>query len=494
MSKSFAPIAALLLSVALLLMGNGLQGTLLPVRANIEAFSQLDIGVMGSVYFLGFAIGCYFGPYLVRRVGHIRTFAAMVAIASSVVLAHSLIVESLSWWVMRGMTGLCFAVLYLVIESWLNAKATNENRGLVFSAYTIVNLTVITIGQMMLVLDSPGAFTLFAISSILVSLAAVPIAVTKAEAPPPIKSVSIRLGRLYRLSPVGVITCLGVGLSNGAFWSLAPVFAQERLGGVENIALFMSIVVIAGAVGQWPMGRASDKIDRRKVIVFATSGAAVAGVALTATAWLLPGFMLPLAFVWGLFALPVYALAVAHMNDFVDADDTVEAAGGLLLVFAGGAVIGPTLASFLVAQTDIGNLFLHTAAIHVAMGCFAFYRMFKRQRAPEAEHVAFAESLRVAQTVGNIEGLASAPPTQARAGDSEPRDESAGEGETDKAAPDKAAPDETAEGEETPPEDTDPPSPEEGVPAEPPDPAEKTRNPEGEATSADSESGRRRDS
>ncbi len=415
MTATVAPIAALLFSVALLLMGNGLQGTLLPVRANIEAFSQLDIGVMGSVYFLGFAIGCYFGPYLVRRVGHIRVFTAMVAIASSVVLGHSLIIESTTWWIMRGLTGMCFAVLYLVIESWLNAKATNQNRGLIFSIYTIINLTVITVGQMLLITDSPQAFTLFALASVLISLAAVPVALTTAPAPPPVATVKIRLFRLYKLSPVGVMACLAVGLANGAFWSLAPVFAQEYLGGVENIAIFMSVVVIAGAIGQWPLGWLSDKIDRRKVIITSTIGAALAGGALT---FLAPAFqtaLMPLAFGFGFFALPLYALSVAHMNDFVDAEDFVEAAGGLLLVFAAGAVLGPIFASIVIEQSGLAYLFLYTAVIHVLTGGFAFYRMFKRQPAPDEEHVAFADSLRFAQTVANIEELtpeqdADAPP------------------------------------------------------------------------------------
>lgn len=406
MTATVAPIAALLLSIALLLMGNGLQGTLLPVRANIESFSQIDIGVMGSVYFLGFAIGCYFGPYLVRRVGHIRVFTAMVAIASSVVLGHSLIIESISWWIMRGMTGLCFAVLYLVIESWLNAKSTNENRGLVFSIYTIINLTVITVGQMLLIADSPEAFSLFAVASVLISLAAVPVALTTASAPPPVETVKIRLFRLYKLSPVGVVGCLAVGLANGAFWSLAPVFAQEQLGGVDNIAIFMSIVVIAGAVGQWPLGWMSDKVDRRKVIILGTLGAALAGGTLTFLGPVVAGSTMPLAFAFGFFALPIYALSVAHMNDFVQPEDYVEAAGGLLLVFAAGAVLGPIFASIVIEQTGITYLFLYTAVIHVLTGGFAFYRMFRRRPAAEEEHVAFADSLRVAQTVANIEELA----------------------------------------------------------------------------------------
>jgi MFS family permease len=359
----------------------------------------------------------------------------MVAIASSVVLGHSMIIESVSWWVMRGMTGFCFAVLYLVIESWLNAKSTNENRGFVFSIYTIINLTVITVGQMLLIADSPQAFTLFALASVLVSLAAVPVALTTAPAPPPVATVKIRLLRLYKLSPVGVMGCLAVGLANGAFWSLAPVFAQELLGGVENIAIFMSVVVIAGAVGQWPLGWLSDKIDRRKVIMTGAAGAALAGAALTILGPASPGFIKPLAFAFGFFALPIYALSVAHMNDFVDVDDYVEAAGGLLLVFAAGAVLGPIFASVVIEQTGIMYLFLYTAVIHVLIGGFALYRMFKRHPAPDEEHVAFADSLRVAQTVANIEELSTAADTHTQAAHGVSRDEQRHDGKKDGAEP-----------------------------------------------------------
>ncbi|MEQ9606596.1 MAG: MFS transporter [Kiloniellaceae bacterium] len=403
MTAAFAPITALLLSVALLLMGNGLQGTLLPVRANLEAFSATDIGILGSAYFLGFASGCLYGPRLIRRAGHIRTFAALVAIASCVVLVHSLFLNAYLWWLLRAMTGFCFAVLYMVIESWLNEKSTNDTRGFVFSLYTIINLTVITIGQLMLGLDRPENFQLFILASILVSLAAVPVALTKAEAPAPLQSVKIRVGHLYRLSPVGVVGCLAVGLANGSFWALAPVFAQNKGADSWGVAIFMSVAVIAGALGQWPLGRLSDKMDRRRVIIGAACGAAVAGIlfVLWAPPW--GDGLLALAFLFGLFAFPLYGLSVAHMNDYVEADGYVEAASGLLLVFALGAVIGPIVASTLTSYFGADALFGMTAAVQLCLAGFALYRMQMRAPAPEEEHVSFTESLNLAQTVSTVD-------------------------------------------------------------------------------------------
>ncbi len=408
MVATIAPLAALLLSVAILLMGNGLQGTLLPVRAQLEFYSALDIGVLGSSYFLGFAAGCYFGPYVVRRVGHIRTFTAMVSLASTVALAHALVLSPYVWWPLRALTGFCFAVLYMVIESWLNEKSTNENRGLVFSIYTIINLTVVTIGQMMLTLGSPTAFPLFAIASILVSLAAVPVALTTAPPPGPIATVNMRIGHLYRISPVGFAGALAVGLANGSFWSLAPVFAQSKLiaVGTSGIALFMSIAVIAGAAGQWPLGRISDRMDRRKVIVAACTGAALAGASMAFFGDNRDIAVFGFSFLFGVFAFPLYSLCAAHMNDSVESGGFVEASSGLLLLYGAGAIVGPLLASTAIRFVGPEGLFIHTAVVHVLMAVFAVYRMRQHRRPPEEDREPFVDSIRLAQTVATIDPLA----------------------------------------------------------------------------------------
>ena len=426
MTHVVAPIAALLISVALLLMGNGLQGTLLPVRASIESFSPFDIGVMGSAYFVGFALGCYYGAHMVRRAGHIRTFTAMVAIASSAVLAHAVVVSPLLWWVLRAMTGLCFAVLYLVIESWLNEKASNENRGLVFSIYTIINLTVVTIGQMMLVLDEPTDFPLFALSSILLSLAAVPVAMTTAPAPRPVETVKIRFAHLYRVSPVGMAGCFAVGLANGSFWSLAPVYAQGGGGDVSSVAIFMSITVIAGALGQLPLGRMSDRMDRRRVMLLTCAGAALAaaGLVLIDPAW--QYLAVAATFLFGLFAFPLYSLSVAHTNDHINASEYVEAAAGLLMVYALGAVVGPLLASGAMQVVGISGLFWFTLVVHSLTALFILFRIRLRVAPPLEEHISFKDALNVSATVANIDtGFATESPEHEKT-ESDPSDRTPG--------------------------------------------------------------------
>ena len=425
MTKAIAPVSALLLSVAILLMGNGLQGTLLPVRAQIESFSAYDIGILGSAYFLGFAAGCLLGPFMVRRVGHIRAFTAMVSIASTTALAHAVLIDPYAWWPLRAVTGFCFAVLYMIIESWLNERATNENRGFVFSVYTIINLTVLTIGQMMMVLGKPTDFLLFALSSILVSLAAVPVALTKAQAPAPLITVRVRIKYLYRISPVGAAGSFVVGLTNGSFWSLGPFYAQLSGTTTTGIALFMSTAVIAGAAGQWPLGHLSDKWDRRKVIVITSIGAAAAGLGLglVVSGWSLE--TLALSMLFGAFALPLYALCAAHMNDFVEPGGFVEASSGLLLLYAGGAVVGPIIASATMRGMGPGGLFVFTAVAHAAMAMFTVYRMTYGRRAPESTRGKFADALRMVSAVSVVDTMAGTPGHEHPAGSSPPASQDA---------------------------------------------------------------------
>lgn len=406
-TAALAPISALLLSVALLLMGNGLLGTLLPVRAQLELFSTFDIGILGSFYFIGFAAGCYFGPRVVRRVGHIRAFTAMVSLVSTLALAHALVIHPYLWWPVRALTGFCFAILYMVIESWLSEKSTNEDRGFVFSIYTIINLTVITIGQMMLGLGNPTAFPLFAIASILVSLAVLPVALTSAPAPAPIAAVNIRLDRLYDSSPVGFGGALAVGLANGSFWALGPIFAQSNpfVDGSTGIALFMSTAVIAGAAGQWPLGRLSDAIDRRKVILIACIGAALSGIGMGMFAERWEPAIFVFAVLFGVFAFPLYSLCAAHMNDSVQTGGFVEAASGLLLLYAAGAILGPLIAAIAMRVIGPTGLFFYTSVVHVAMALFAIHRMRRHARPPEEERERFADSLRISQTVAPLDAL-----------------------------------------------------------------------------------------
>ncbi|HSH41157.1 MAG TPA: MFS transporter, partial [Arenicellales bacterium] len=398
MRHTFAPIAALLLAVALLLMGNGLLGTLIPVRGQIEAFSTFSIALLGSTYFLGFAVGCLYGPVLVRRVGHIRTFTAMASLVSAVSLGHGLIALPLPWWGMRAVTGFCFAVLYIVVESWLNERSSNQNRGTVLSAYLFINLTVITIGQMMLTLSDPAELTLFALTSILVSVAVLPVALSAAAAPEPIETVRVRMRHLIRTSPTAFTGCLGVGLTNGAFWTLAPLFVQRSGFGVTAVALFMSATVLGGAAGQWPAGLLSDRMDRGRLIVIMCLLSLLMGAAVVAAGGLSLPWLLGAAAAWGACAFPLYAVTVAQANDRAQPSEFVEVSSGLLLTYAAGAVVGPMIATGLMNTMRPGGLYVFTLLVHMLVAIVAVVLLRRERPVPEEEHVAFTDALQAAGT------------------------------------------------------------------------------------------------
>jgi MFS family permease len=404
MIRILSSVAPLLLGVAILLTGQGLQGTLLPVRANLEGFSTLSIGLMGGAYFFGFTLGCLRGSTLLRRVGHIRVFAAMTAAASAVPLLHGLWVETWLWWLLRFVTGYCFAVLYVVIESWLNEQATNETRGMVFSAYTLITLTVLAAGQQMLLLYDPQQMALFAIASAIVSMAAIPVVLSVAPTPNQAEEkVRLDLRRLFRISPAGALGCLASGLANGPFWALAPVFVAGYSSEVSLAAWFMTSAVLGGAVGQWPLGFWSDRVDRRWVIAFAATMGMLVGLA----SWLFfshltPGILMALGAAWGAVAFPLYAVSVAHSNDHARPGEYVMISSGLLLMYGIGAIAGPFIASLAMQMVGSGGLFLYTAVIHVLLLGYIAFRFFKREPAQEEEHRKFVDALAGTQTASHV--------------------------------------------------------------------------------------------
>ncbi len=376
MTRTLAPVFSLLLATAILLVGNGLQGTLIPVRADIEHFSTTTIGLLGSVYFAGFMAGCLLAPVVVRRAGHIRSFAALGALASIVPLVHGLVIDPFVWAAMRVLNGFCFAGLYMVIESWLNERATNETRGRLFSVYLVVNLSALTLGQLLLNMAPPSAFALFALCSILTSLALVPVSLTTSIQPAPIGSARINIGRLYALSPVGLVGSMVVGLTNGPFWTLGPVFAKDSGLDVKGISFFLIAAIVGGALAQFPIGRYSDRADRRRVILVVAIGSAIGELALVAAHG--TGQELPLllaGFLFGAFALTLYSICVAHTNDHASSESFVSVSGGLLLAFAVGAIVGPAAASLGTERWGMPFIFMFAAAIHLAYAGFTALRM-----------------------------------------------------------------------------------------------------------------------
>lgn len=372
------PIAALLTSTALMVTGNGMQMLVLPLRAQAEHFPPLVIGLLGTGYFLGFTVGCLAGPRLIAAVGHIRTYAALVSLTVVVVLALALLVTPVTWVLGRFVTGLCVAGLSLVLESWLHDQATPATRGVVMSSYVAINLTVITVGQLLAARFDPAGFTLFALMAILLSLAALPVTLTRATQPAPLLAVRLRPRFLYALSPAGFVSIFGIGLANGAFWGLAPVVVQTASGSMTFVASFMSAAVLGGALVQAPLGQLSDRLDRRRIaqILSLLSAALALLVALALGLGQSGAGALLLALLFGAVTLPGYAVIAAHVFDLAARDDMVEVSAGLLLTNALGAAAGPLLASAL--MTALGNLWgfaLFTAGAELAVFAYLRHRL-----------------------------------------------------------------------------------------------------------------------
>jgi MFS family permease len=354
-------IASLLFSQALLLSGHGLSLTLLPLRAELEGFTLTQIGLTGTAYFAGFTVGCILTARIARSAGHIRTFAVLASVASAVILLHPLLPWFTVWLVLRFMTGWCMAGLYMLIESWLNERASNQNRGSLMAIYMIITNLMIMAGQMMINLGDISRVTLFAIASVLLSLSVVPVSLSTSKAPAPIRSASVRLGDLWHLSHVAFLGSLLAGLATGAFWGLGPIYGSQVGLDTFTITLFMAAAVAGGAALQFPLGRLSDHYDRRLIALIAAVAAAVAGLVLAFLTHVPPSVLIGLSFVFGGFVMPLYALVVAHANDRAGPEDFVVTASGLLMLFGIGSALGGPLASMLMVSIGPGGLFLFSS-------------------------------------------------------------------------------------------------------------------------------------
>ncbi len=372
----YGSLAALLASIALLYGGNTLMSTLLPVRAGQEGFDAVFVGGMGTGYFIGFIFGCQFTPWLVRRVGHIRAFGAMAAIAASTTLCFVLFLDPASWIVLRLIYGVVGAGLLMVVESWLNERAGTGSRGRVLAIYTLVYLAAQVASQQLFLFIPARDVTLFLIAAIVVCLSLVPIAVTTSQSPAPLRTAKLKLRPLYLTSPVATLGCLGVGLANGAFWSLAPLYAQGSGLSTQTVGMFITAVIIGNAVLQWPIGWLSDKVDRRIPILICFFGASALGLVMSVMEGVY--LILGIAAIYGAFAQSIYALLVAHAGDRADPEDFVSTSGGLLMLYGIGALIGAMPGAVLMDVFGHHALFWWTASVHSGIGLYIIWRMRKR--------------------------------------------------------------------------------------------------------------------
>ncbi len=407
MGSVIRPITALLLSAGIVLAGNGLEGMLLPLRGTLAGFSEIEIGLIGSAYNLGLMIGCLVCPRIIGRVGHIRAFAVFTAIATISPLIEAIWVTPPVWWLFRGLTGMCVAGIMNAVESWLTSVASNHNRGQVMSTYTVVNFSSVIVGQQLINSGTVAGTELFSLVAILFSLAAVPLALTLTPHPPPPRQPRLRIVQLWRVSPAAVAGSLGAGLANGAFWALVPVYGKESGMSVTIITVFASLVLAGGAVAQWPMGRLSDRLDRRRVLAGLCLGASAIALGLVFGGFGQDdmAYRLVLASLFGFCALPVYWVSFAHANDLAEPGEAVDISSSLLLLFASSAICGPMIAAATMRVIGPNALFMHTAFVHFLIAVFVIYRMSQRAPLPPRLRIAY-DKLPKSNTPAGFEGAA----------------------------------------------------------------------------------------
>lgn len=383
--SSLRPLIPLLATAGILIGGNGLQGTFISLRALEEEFSTSMIGVVGTGYNIGFAIGCIYVTRLIRATGHIRTFSALAAIASAASILMLLFIDPTAWFLMRLVQGICFAGLFAVVESWLNAKVTNSTRARTLSIYRFVDLGAVTLAQYAIPAVGIGGFELFVIISMALTLSLVPISLTDRSSPEAPEDVRFDIRVLWKVSPLATVGCIVVGLTNSSFRSLGPIYADGIGMSVTSIATFMSVGIFAGVVLQYPLGHYSDKLDRRLIILVATFGAFTAGLFLAFVAGTSAWLNFAGIFAFGAFAMPLYSLCSAHANDHAAPGQHALVSAGTLFFWSIGAVIGPLFASFMLDLFGPQALFIYMVVVLFGFMAYTLSRMMVREGVPASK-------------------------------------------------------------------------------------------------------------
>jgi MFS family permease len=382
LGSSLGATWALLLGFGILMLGDGLQGTLLAVRADQEGFSTTTTGFIMSSFYLGFLFGSILTPKVMARVGHIRVFAALAALASAAILIHAIFVEIPVWVALRLISGFCFAGLYVVAESWLNDRATNQSRGKLLSLYMVVTYMGVGIGQLFLNLADPLDYPLFVLSSVLISIAVVPLLLSASDSPSFLESVNIKLVELYKISPLGVVSMFIEGLVTATFFALGPIYGQRLGFNLSEISYFMAFSVVGVVLFQWPIGAFSDRFDRRLVLTITAFLASIAAYFCVQVSSESTSTVYLSAAIFAGLALPLYSVCIAHTNDNLKPNQMIAASGSLVLVGGIGAILGPIAVA---TSMDIfGNnaFFWCMGGAHTVTGTFALYRMTKRTAKP----------------------------------------------------------------------------------------------------------------
>jgi len=382
---------ALFTGYGILMIAHGFQGNLLGVRAVIEDFNVLATGAIMSGYFVGYFAGANTIPAMVSKVGHIRVFAAFASMASLSILIHAIFVNPIIWTLGRFLTGYSLVAIFIVMESWLNDRATNRTRGQLLSIYMFLTLVALSSGSLLLNFSSPEKFEPFILISLLLSLALVPILLTKRKAPKFKKLGSLSIKNLYKISPLSAVSMFCNGFIHSAIFTLAAVYAATMNFTIFEISLLIFLISFAGGIFQWPIGFFSDKSDRRMIIIFCTFAASIFCIlAIKASGTSLENMYLATsvgidkimffiyATLYAGMALPLFTLTLAYINDYIPREKFVAAGAGLQIIFGIGAMLGPIMCTLLMTKYGTNGFFIHLFIFHIIIGLFGMFRITKR--------------------------------------------------------------------------------------------------------------------
>lgn len=371
-------VSSLLIGIAFLMIGAGGLSTIIAFRMGEADYPAIVVGLVTSMYFIGIVAGTRPCHWLITGVGHIRTFAALGSLMSAATLAHAITADPFVWGALRFLVGFATVGMFMCTESWLNEKSSNEIRGQVFSLYQVVLYLGQGAGQFLINVPDETGVMLYILTSVLMSLAILPVALTRVAAPELPKPVRFKLGRLWGVSPTGMTASMISGIVMGAFYGVGALFAEQSGFDKSQTAQFMGSVIIGGLVLQYPIGKLSDKYDRRWVMLGVALGTLAVCIAILGKDESNGRGLLVLGALFGGFSFTLYPLAVAYTNDFLSAEDLVPASGGLIVAYGAGAATGPIVASVAMDMFGPGGLFSFIGWVCVIFAICIGYRMSVR--------------------------------------------------------------------------------------------------------------------
>ncbi len=376
---------AIFFGFAIICLGHGLQGTLIGIRSVIEGFSFVSAGVIIAGYYVGYLTGAILIPIFLRRVGHIRVFAALASLASISILLHSIFLDPFSWFIIRIITGISLSGIYVIMESWLNDKSTNETRGQLLGIYMIVTFVFVGLGQLLLNLSDPSKVDLFILVSILLSFALLPILLSKTDQPDMVDPKYFSIKEFYILSPFGFIAALLTGLAHSAVFGYGAIYASSKGLSVLEVSIFMIIISSFGALSQWPIGFLSDKIDRRVILIAVTFIASGLSIFIVISSYISLTLFFIITALYASMCLPMFSLAVAHINDFLKPNQIVSASSTFNILIGIGSILGPLFVAGTMTIMGPNGFFIYLFIIHGLLGLFGLYRMAKRTKPADIE-------------------------------------------------------------------------------------------------------------